>query len=239
MFIIFPFEVEFYRKHGISVEYLGNPLVDETEKRSAQFPPAGIIRRDLGIGEMPVVALLAGSRKHEIEHVLPMMKKIIGHFPGHQFVLAGVKNISDDLYRKIIGDSPIILLKDKTYEILTVADAALVTSGTATLEAAIMGTPQVVCYKGDFFSMLIALMVIKVKYISLVNLIMGREVIKELVQYKLNEKNLLEELKAILLEGNKRDKIIADYKALREKIGPPGASSRVAEKMVRELQESV
>jgi len=238
MYIIFPFEVEFYAKHGITVEYLGNPLVDETEKRAALFPPSDLIRKNLEISEKPVVALLAGSRKHEIEHVLPVMKNIINHFPDYQFILAGVKNISDDLYKRIIGDSPISLIKDKTYEILTIADAALVTSGTATLEAAIMGTPQVVCYKGDLFSMLIALMVIKVKYISLVNLIMGREVIRELVQYDLNKKNLLMELRAILHEGEKRETILADYKALKEKIGPSGASSRVAEKMVKELKKS-
>ncbi len=238
MYIIFPFEVEFYKKHGITVEYLGNPLVDETERRVALFPPKNDIRSELRLTEKPLIALLAGSRKHEIELVLPQMKKALVHFPDYQFVLAGVKNISDELYKKIIGDSPIRLIKDKTYEILHLADAALVTSGTATLEAAIMGTPQVVCYKGDFFSMLIAWMVIKVKYISLVNLIMGAEVIRELVQYDLNEKNLIVELKAILQDGSKRKKILADYKALKERIGPSGASSRVAERMVNELRKS-
>ena len=238
MFIIFPFEVEFYKKHGITVEYLGNPIVDETEKRVARFPSKNSIRKVLDIDNKPVIALLAGSRKHEIELVLPLMKKIIGHFPDYQFILAGVLNISDDIYSRIIGDSNIRLIKDKTYEILHIADAALVTSGTATLEAAIMGTPQVVCYKGDFFSMIIAWMVIKVKYISLVNLIMGSEVIRELVQYDLNTKNLIEELSAILDEGSRKNKILADYKMLKEIIGPSGASSRVAEKMVKELLNS-
>ena len=238
MFIIFPFEVEFYKKHGITVEYLGNPLVDETEKRVAQFPPKDDLRNSLGIDKRPVIALLAGSRKHEIELVLPQMRKITGYFPDYQFILAGVKNIPDNVYNNIIGDSKIRLIKDMTYEILHIADAALVTSGTATLETAIMGTPQVVCYKGDFFSMIIAWMVIKVKYISLVNLIMGSEVIKELIQYDLNEKNLLEELKAILHEGPKRERMLSDYKDLRKKIGPSGASSRVAEKMVNELKYS-
>ena len=237
MFIIFPFEVEFYRKHGIEVTYYGNPLVDETEKRIASFPSDAEIRRGLNLDEGPVIALLAGSRKHEIELVLPQMKKVMKHFPEYQFVLAGVKNISDELYMKIIGTSGIKLIKDKTYEILKTSDAALVTSGTATLETAIIGIPQVVCYKGDFFSMIIAWMVIKVKYISLVNLIMSSEVIKELVQYDLNEKNLVCELKAILHDGDKREKMISDYKALKEKIGPSGASSRVAEQMVKELKD--
>ncbi len=239
MFIIFPFEVEFYKKHGIIVEYLGNPLVDETEKRVADFPSRDDLRKNLSIDDKPVIALLAGSRKHEIELILPQMRKVTRHFPDFQFILAGVKNIPDEFYYRIIGDSDIRLIKDRTYEILHIADAALVTSGTATLEAAIMGTPQVVCYKGDFFSMLIALMVIKVKYISLVNLIMGREVIRELVQYDLNEKNLLKELRAILQGGQKRENILKDYKTLKETIGPSGASYRVAEKMVKELKSMV
>jgi lipid-A-disaccharide synthase len=238
MYIIFPFEVAFYRKHGINVEYLGNPLVDETERRISLFPAKEIIRRDIGIDERPVIALLAGSRKHEIELVLPQMLKVIRYFPDHQFILAGVKNIPDELYNRVIGNSKVRLIKDKTYEILHLADAALVTSGTATLEAAIMGTPQVVCYKGDFFSMLIAWMVIKVKYISLVNLIMGTEVIKELVQYDLTEKNLLKELKAVLLGGHKRDKILSDYQLLKDVIGPSGASGRVAGEMVKLLKQS-
>jgi lipid-A-disaccharide synthase len=237
MYIIFPFEVGFYRKHGIEVEYRGNPLVDETEKRISSFPEKKDIYRFLGIEEKPVIALLAGSRRHEIELILPQMLKMVRHFPGYQFVLAGVKNIPDDLYLKIIGKEPVILIKEKTYEILFAAQAALVTSGTATLEAALIDTPQVVCYKGDFFSMIIAWMVIKVKYISLVNLIMESEVIKELVQYDLKEDNLLTELKAILPGGSKRDKILSDYAVLKEKLGPSGASSRVAREMVGELNK--
>jgi len=239
MYIIFPFEVAFYMKHGITVEYLGNPLVDETERRVSLFPSGDIIRRDIGIDERPVIALLAGSRKHEIELVLPQMMKVIRYFPGHQFILAGVKNIPDELYRRIIGNSKVTLIKEKTYEILHLADAALVTSGTATLEAAIMATPQVVCYKGDFFSMLIAWMVIKVKYISLVNLIMESEVIRELVQYDLTEKNLLKELKDIIQGGDRRKKILADYQELKNRIGPSGASGRVASEMVKELKKAV
>ena len=237
MFIIFPFEVAFYKKHGISVDYNGNPLVDETESRISSFPPKESIHKFLGIEEKPVIALLAGSRKHEIELVLPEMIKMVRHFPEYQFVLAGVKNIQDDVYLNLIGKEPVILIKEKTYEILYVAQASLVTSGTATLEAALLDTPQVVCYKGDFFSMLIAWTVIKVKYISLVNLIMDFEVIKELVQYDLNEKNLLPELKAILPGGSKREKILSDYDILKEKLGPAGASSRIAMEMVKELKD--
>jgi lipid-A-disaccharide synthase len=237
MFIIFPFEVDFYKKHGLTIEYQGNPLIDETEKRISTFPDKKNMYRNLGIEEKPLIAFLAGSRRHEIELILPEMMKTIHHFPGYQFVIAGVKNIPDDLYLKIIGKAPVKVIKEKTYEILYTADAALVTSGTATLEAALHGTPQVVCYKGDFFSMLIAWMVVKVKFISLVNLIMGSEVVKELVQYDLTEKALLEELTAILPGGAKREKLLSDYVVLKIKLGSSGASGRIAREMVRELKK--
>jgi lipid-A-disaccharide synthase len=237
MFIIFPFEVDFYKKHGVTVEYQGNPLMDEIEKRISGLPAKIDMARHLGIGDKPVIAFLAGSRKHEIELILPEMLKVIPYFPGYQFILAGVKNISDELYLRIIGHAPVMLIKEKTYEILYAAEAALVTSGTATLEAALHGTPQVVCYKGDFFSMLIAWIVIKVKYISLVNLIMDSEVVKELVQYDLTEKSLVAELKAILRGGEKRDKLLSDYTLLRNRLGSAGASGRVAREMVSELKK--
>jgi len=236
MFIIFPFEVEFYGKHGIKVEYYGNPIMDETEKRISKFPPKDKMVETLGLDNKPVIALLAGSRRHEIELILPEMLKVVDQFPGYQFVLAGVKNIPDELYLNIIGSIPVRLIKERTYEILFAAEAALVTSGTATLEAALHGAPQVVCYKGDFFSMLIAWAVIKVKYISLVNLIMGSEVVKELVQYDLTEKAIATELTAILEGGSKRDKLLSDYAELRNKLGSQGASGRVAREMVKELK---
>jgi lipid-A-disaccharide synthase len=236
MYIIFPFEVDFY-KHNITVDYHGNPLVDETGKRISSFPSKDDIYKFLNIKDKPVIAFLAGSRKHEIDLILPEMIKVVRHFPGYQFILAGVKNIPDEFYYNIIGNEPVKLIKERTYEILFTAEAALVTSGTATLEAALLGTPQVVCYKGDFFSMLIAWMVIKVKYISLVNLIMEFEVIKELVQYDLKESNLLKELKAILPGGAKREKILSDYEALKEKLGTAGASGRIAREMVAELMQ--
>jgi lipid-A-disaccharide synthase len=239
MFIIFPFEVDFYKKHGITVEYFGNPLIDETEKRITLFPAKESMYKYLGIEDKPVIALLAGSRRHEIELILPEMMKTIHHFPGYQFILAGVKNIPDEVYDKIIDKAQVKVIKEKTYEILYTSEAALVTSGTATLEAALHDTPQVVCYKGDFFSMLIAWMVVKVKYISLVNLIMGYEVVKELVQYDLTENSLLTELKAILPGGEKREKLLSDYEVLKSKMGSAGASGRIAREMLAELKKRV
>jgi lipid-A-disaccharide synthase len=238
MFIIFPFEVDFYKKHQVYVEYYGNPLVDEIEKTISSFPSKNEIFRSTGIDEQPVIAMLAGSRRHEIEFVLPQMLKIVRQFPEYKFILAGVRNIPEEFYRKIIGNEPVLLLKDKTYEILHISQAALVTSGTATLEAALLGVPQVVCYKGDFFSALIAWIVIRVKYISLVNLIMDSEIVRELIQYDLSEKNLFSELKEILPGGAKRDRIIGEYKALKAKLGPAGASGRIAREIVTELENS-
>ena len=237
MYIIFPFEVVFYKKHNIDVEYRGNPLLDETERQIKAFSRQDDIRKSLDLGKKPVIALLAGSRKHEVRYILPEMIRLVHHFPEYQFVLAGVRNLPDELYLKIIGNNPVKFIKDKTYEILYVSEAALVTSGTATLETALFGVPQVVCFKGDLFSMLIAWIVIKVKYISLVNLITGYEAVKELIQYSLNEKNLVNELKAILPGGSKRKKMLADYKKVREILGPSGASERVAEDMVRILRQ--
>jgi lipid-A-disaccharide synthase len=237
MYIIFPFEVGFYKKHNINAVYCGNPLLDETERRVAAFPNKSEIIKLLRLESKPVVALLAGSRKSEVKKVLPKMLEMLPYFPEYQFVLAGVKNLPDEFYMDIIGDSPLKLIKEKTYQILYIADAALVTSGTATLETALLNIPQVVCYKGDFFSMLIAWLVINVKYISLVNLISGNEVVKELVQYSLNRKNLIYELKAALPGGQKRERIFDGYKELRKIIGSPGASGRVASDMVKTLEE--
>jgi len=236
MYIIFPFEVEFYRKHGIDVEYRGNPLVDETEKRISEMPDRAELLKILELDHRPVIGLLAGSRRHEVESILPQMVKVIRYFPQYQFVLAGVNNLPDELYLKILKREPVKLVKDKTSEILNISDAALVASGTATLEAALFNVPQVVCYKGDFLSMLIAWMLVKVKYISLVNLIMDSELIKELLGYSLNKRKLIKAFKEIIPGGERREQILENYNQLREKLGPAGASRRVAENMVKELK---
>jgi lipid-A-disaccharide synthase len=238
MYIIFPFEVDFYRKHNVEVEYHGNPLVDEIERKKLDLAGKADLRKSLGIDERPVIALLAGSRSHEIKHILPEMIKVVRYFPEYQFVLAGVRNLPDALYRKILGDSQVTLIRDKTYEVLYISHAALVTSGTATLETALIGVPQVVCYKADFLSMVIAWMVIKVRFISLVNLILDREAIKELVQYDLKEKSLVKELQYIVSEGEKRRNVLNNYEDLRKILGPAGASARIAAEMVNSLKNS-
>jgi lipid-A-disaccharide synthase len=236
MFIIFPFEVDFYRRHNIEVEYFGNPLVDAIERKKHIFGDKDTLRKSLGLDEKPVVSMLAGSRRQEVIHILPAMVKMVKHFPDYQFVLAGVKDIPEKLYAEIIGDLPVKIFYNKTYELLWISEASLVKSGTSTLEAALIGTPQVVCYRGDRVSFAIARMIVKIRVFSLVNLIMGREVVRELIQFLLTEENLLYELRAILRGGTKREKMISDYGQLRKILGDDGASERIAAEMVKALQ---
>jgi lipid-A-disaccharide synthase len=239
MFIIFPFEEGFYRKHGIEARYHGNPVIDETERRISSLPPRQEILRLLNLRDKPVIGILPGSRLHEVKYILPQIVKIIRDFPDHQFVIAGVKNLPDDLYTGIIGKEPATLVKERTYEVLSVSEAAIVKSGTSTLEAALFGIPQVICYKGDFFSLLIIWIMLRVKYVSLVNLLMDSEVVKELLGPFLNRKNLLIEMRAVLPGGDKREKMLGDYKLLKDKLGPAGASGRIARAMVEELRAGV
>jgi lipid-A-disaccharide synthase len=237
MYIIFPFETSFYKKHGMEVEYRGNPLVDEINRKISGMQSVEELQKDISPDGRPVVGILAGSRRHEVEAILPQMIRVVRDFTGYQFVIAGVRNLPDELYLKIIGDEQVKLVKDKTYEVLHISEAALVASGTATLETALLNTPQVVCYKGDFFSMIIAWLLIKVKFISLVNLIMDEEVVKELLGYLVNRKNIVKELKLVLRGGEKREKMLSDYVLLKQKLGPAGASARVAADMVKVLSK--
>jgi len=236
MFIIFPFEVEFYRKHNIDVEYYGNPLVDALERKRELLGSREDIKRSLGLDSRPVIGMLAGSRKGEIKFILPQMLKVIRHFPDYQFVLATVLSIPEHYYRKITGDLPVKMITGKSNEIMLASEASLVKSGTSTLEAALLNIPQVVCYKGDEISFQIARQIVKIRVFSLVNLIMGREVVKELIQFMLTEENLVNELNAILPGGSAREKMLADYAELRKLLGPAGASSRIADEMVKELE---
>ncbi len=238
MFIIFPFEVEFYRKHNISVEYYGNPLVDEIENKKKLFGNKEEIKRSLGLDERPVITMLAGSRKDEVRRIMPPMLRAAENFSTYQFVLAGVSNIPPELYKQILGESKIKIIFDKTYELLRVAEAALVKSGTSTLEAALIGTPQVVCYSGDPLSIAIARRIVDVKYISLVNLIMNRPVVKELLQEENNAEMISEELAKIITGGSRRELMLSEYSELGKILGPAGASDRIALEMVKLLKQS-
>jgi lipid-A-disaccharide synthase len=239
MFIIFPFEVEFYRKHGIGVEYYGNPLVDEIDRKRSQMGSREELKQSLGLDERPVIGMLAGSRRGEVKYILPEMLKTVKHFPGYQFVLATVENIPEEYYRKFTGNTPVKLICNKSYELMAVSEAALIKSGTSTLEAALLNIPQVVCYKGDRISFNIARIIVKIRVFSLVNIIMGKEVVRELIQFLLTEANLVKELNLILPGGQGREKMLSEYAALRIILGPSGASVRIAEEMVSALKEKM
>ena len=237
MYIIFPFEKEFFDKHGFETEYFGNPLVDEIERRRAVLSDKGAIFESLGLEDKPVIGLLAGSRVQEVKRILPAMLSITGYYGEYQFVLAASENIEEDLYRTIIGTRPVKLVYGKTYEILAVSEAALVKSGTSTLEAALIGTPQVVCYKAGWISYFLARMLVKIRFISVVNLLMDKEVVKELIQGDMHTNKIVQELNFLVKGGWKGDVIAKHYAELRGMLGKPGVSDRVAANMYESIMK--
>lgn len=232
LFVIFPFEVDYFKKHGIDVIFEGNPSIDHIASRLEAVEAEADFRAQWGLGEQPLVALLAGSRKTELSGSLPFMVALSERFTDYQFVVAGVPWLEKSLYQKHLGSSRVKFVEDKTFELLKYSQAAVVTSGTATLETALVGTPEVVCYKADALSVAVAKYVIKIRFISLVNIIMQREVVRELIQKDMTTDNAERELSAILCGGNKRETMLADYAKLAEMMGGSGASSRVAARMI-------
>lgn len=238
MYVIFPFEKDFYRKYDYFVDYEGNPLVDAIAGRPDQSESfSGFIAANQLSGK-PIIALLAGSRSQELKYVLPQMLRMVKHFPGHEFVIAGAPSMSEADYAPYMGEVRVPIVYGQTYRLLRQSVAALVTSGTATLETAILKVPEVVCYSGEggAFSYLMFKLLVKVKYISLVNLIMGKEVVKELLMQKLNEKNLADELSRIVFDKTARKQLTDDYNELERRMGAPGASDRFAALMVKDLR---
>jgi lipid-A-disaccharide synthase len=224
MFCILPFEVDFYKRWGMNVDYIGNPLMDAIESHSADAVFLG--RNDLA--GRPLVALLPGSRKQEIERILPEMVKTASLFPDYQFVIAGAPNFNTEYYQRFFGDQQLPVVSDATYDLLLHSRAAVVASGTATLETALLKVPQVVVYKAAPLSIAIARLVIKIRFISLVNLIMDRKVVRELIQAECKAEVISEELNKLLPETSERRKMLDDYRELAEKVGPSGASGRAA-----------
>lgn len=224
MLVILPFEVDFYRKWNYEVGYTGHPL-KEVISREQEKPVTPITGK-------PIIALLPGSRQQEIKLKLPEMLKMVPHFPEYQFVVAQAPAQPESLYKEIAGNKEITLVRDQTYNLLRQAKAALVTSGTATLETALLGVPQVVCYKGNALSVWLARNLIKVKYISLVNLIMDKPVIKELIQGELNEQNLQGELSKLLHDEAYKTQMRKDYAELWQKLGEGHASEKAAAEII-------
>lgn len=227
MLVILPFEEPFYKEYGVDVTFVGHPLLDELAKLDAA-PRLSFVHRNNLSEKKEIIALLPGSRKQEVERMLTTMLKVIPHFPQYQFVIAGVSSLDKNLYQRMIGDKDVRLVENQTYELLQNSSAALVTSGTATLETALLAVPEVVCYKANRLSYMIAKNLIKVNYISLVNLIMEREVVKELIQDNFTEENLVKELERLLRDGKKQRQLLEDLDALKERLGNSGASEKAA-----------
>lgn len=231
MHVILPFEKEFYeKKHHYPVNFVGHPLIDAISNRPDAKEP--VFRETFEIDPYkPIIALLPGSRKQEVQKMLSVMLSITKDFNSYEFVIAGAPSLDTEFYQPFLKGNNVKLVKNQTYNLLSISHAALVTSGTATLETALFGVPQVVCYKANWVSYQIAKRIITLEYISLVNLIMKKEVVTELIQNDLNTNRLKKELLAILA-GTKRDEILKDYKDLGQKLGGIGASKNAARSIV-------
>ncbi len=234
MYIILPFEKDFYeKKHHFPVHFVGHPLIDAIKSRDVTKEDA--FRKQNNLNQKPIIALLPGSRKQEISKMLEVMLSVVDDFAAYQFVIAGAPSQEFSFYQTFLKNENVHFISNKTYDLLSISHAALVTSGTATLETALFKVPEVVCYKGGWVSYQIAKRVITLKYISLVNLIMDREVVKELIQEDFTTKNVTIELKKIL-NPEIRNQIFSDYAILEDRLGGEGASEKTAKLIVNALK---
>lgn len=233
LFCILPFEVDFYHGWGMKVDYVGNPLLDAV----AAFKPDADFLLKNNLGDKRIVALLPGSRRQEINYLLPDMLAVADQFPGYQFVIAGAPSFNSDYYKQYLKGRDIPVLFNSTYDILSNTCAAIVASGTATLETALFNVPQVVVYKGNPLSIAIGRLVIKIDFISLVNLIVNKEIVKELIQQDCNPIAIGDELELIMNEPNYRQSMLANYDLLNKKMGTPGASAKTAGLIIKYLAD--
>ena len=237
LYTIFPFEAEYFRGHGIEPHFFGNPLVDDIAERRATLPSREEFLIEAGLDNRPIVALLAGSRVSEIRANLPDMVAISRRFPEYQFIVTAVEWIDRSIYDEIIAGSEVKYISNRTQQTLAMSEAAIVTSGTATLETALMGIPEVVMYHVPWLYEKLKPYFLRIPYISLVNINLGREAVKELVRAKLNIAEAEEELRVILKGGKERERMLNDFDELRRMIGSEGASHRFAEDIVNSLQQ--
>jgi lipid-A-disaccharide synthase len=235
MYVILPFEKDFYEnKHHYEVEFVGHPLIDAIQNRT---PTNDIeFRKENNLSDKPIIAILPGSRKQEITKMLSVMLSVAADFPDYQFVIAGAPSQEYSFYSTFLISNNCHFISNKTYDLLSISYAALVTSGTATLETALFKVPEVVCYKGSWLSYQIAIRIVTLKYISLVNLIMDKEVVTELIQEKCNANSIKIELQK-LLDSKYRNKVLENYNALELKLGGIGASQKTAKLIVNNLQK--
>jgi len=233
LFVILPFEKGFFeKKHHFPVEFVGHPLIDAINNRKKTEEI--IFRKENDLNEKPIIALLPGSRKQEISKMLSLMLSVVNDFEDYQFVIAGAPSQEFSFYEQFLNNKNVKFVSNKTYDLLSYAKAALVTSGTATLETALFKVPEVVCYKGSWISYQIAKRVITLKYISLVNLIMDAPVVAELIQEECNSSRIKEELLKIL-KTDHREQLLKDFDVLENKLGGIGASEKTAKFIVKEL----
>ena len=235
MFVILPFEVEVYKKHNYNADYAGHPLLDAIEQEKHKLPNKDTFISENKLDNRPIIAVLPGSRKQEIERMLAIMLDVVHDFKDYQFVIAGTTNLPKEAYNKAI-EMGLKVVFNQTYALMNNSHAGIIKSGTSNLESAVFRLPQVVCYKGGVISYSIARLVVgnRVKYISLPNLILDRPVVKELIQSDLTSGNLKTELK-LILEGPARAKMLEEYDGLIKLLGNSGASKKVAEIMYKHL----
>jgi lipid-A-disaccharide synthase len=235
LFCILPFEKDFYKKYNYEVEFVGHPLLDIINENTVSYSRDEFIQR-YNLPDKKFIAILPGSRQQEIQAILPIMTSICSYFKDYHFLIAGISRFPKELYTPFLKENSSIIYDD-TYAILRFSEAGIIKSGTSTMEAALFNVPQVVCYRGGQLSYLIArLLVRNIQYISMVNLIMGKEVVKELIQNDFNEKNLRKELDQLLNDTSYRNRILNDYQIMRKTLGGAGASKKLAEKIYYSLK---
>lgn len=237
LYVILPFEKPFYAKHNMQVEYYGNPLLDEISIFKSSKNNRDNFLKEFGLGQKPIIAILPGSRKQEIKKMLPIQSLLIDKYPQFDFIVACINSFSENYYRQYINSSHAFLVFNRTYDILNVAHAGLITSGTATLETALFGVPQVVCYKTSKISYIIGKYVAKIKFISLVNIILNHETVKELLQSLWNENDLEKEFKKVTFDENYRHRMQNEYSLLQTQLGNAGASMQIAKSIVAKIKK--
>tara|TARA_B110000503_G_scaffold141362_1_gene234655 strand:+ start:1292 stop:2419 length:1128 start_codon:yes stop_codon:yes gene_type:complete len=239
IYTILPFEKAFFKKYGYDVEYVGHPLLDAIENRDTSEKRKQEIRKEFEVSDKPIVAILPGSRKQEIGVMLPIMLKQITNFPDFQFILAAAPSFDLSYFYPFLKEYPSLkVIPNRTYDLLTISHAAMVTSGTATLETALFRVPEVVCYKANAISYQIAKRIVDIKYISLVNLIMDEEVVTELIQGNLNQKLLKAELGKLLGNTIDRTNMMNKFEELINKLGSGGASAKTAVLLIDDLHHA-
>lgn len=235
LFAILPFEPDFYARFGYVAEYVGHPLLDAIGQYRQTVFSEQAFRQKWGLGDKPVIALLPGSRKQEVRVKLPIMLEAVKGMHDYEILIAGAPSLDKSFYEPMISGSQAKIIHGATYDVLGCAEAAAVTSGTATLETALLNVPEVVCYKASPVSYAIAKRLIKIRFISLVNLIMDREVVRELIQQECNPEQIRHELSLIVEGGERRAQLLEEYARLREILGGGGASRKVARAMLDDL----